>query len=70
MKEQLSKAGVLDPDYIIYKQGGIDKFTFDKDNNLLKSMSTAGQLYAREMFPSSKNTRLIYDIYKSVLAPL
>ena len=41
-----------------------------EDNNLLKSMSTAGQLYAREMFPSSKNTRLIYDIYKSVLAPL
>ena len=23
--------GVTDPDYIIYKQGGIDKFTFDKD---------------------------------------
>ena len=32
LKEQLSKAGVLDPDYIIYKHGGVDKFTFDKDN--------------------------------------
>ena len=25
------KAGVTDTDYLIYKQGGIDKFTFDKD---------------------------------------
>lgn len=33
LKEQLSKEGVIDPDYIIYKQGGIDKFTFDKDGN-------------------------------------
>lgn len=32
LKEQLSSAGVLDPDYLIYKAGGIDKFTFDKDN--------------------------------------
>lgn len=31
LKEQLSKAGVTDTDYLIYKQGGIDKFTFDKD---------------------------------------
>ena len=33
LKEQLAKSGVLDPDYLIYKAGGIDKFTFDKDNN-------------------------------------
>lgn len=32
LKEQLSKAGVIDPDYLIYKQGGIDKFNFDKEN--------------------------------------
>lgn len=31
LKEQLAKAGVTDADYLIYKQGGIDKFTFDKD---------------------------------------
>ncbi|HEX3023435.1 MAG TPA: phage scaffolding protein [Lachnospiraceae bacterium] len=31
LKEQLSKAGVLDPDYLIYKQGGLDKFNFDKE---------------------------------------
>lgn len=30
LKEQLTNAGVLDPDYIIYKQGGIDKFMFDE----------------------------------------
>lgn len=33
LKEQLAKSGVLDPDYLIYKAGGLDKFTFDKDNN-------------------------------------
>lgn len=32
LKEQLQKQGVLDPDYLIYKQGGIGKFTFDKEN--------------------------------------
>ena len=33
LKEQLSSAGVLDPDYLIYKHGGIEKFTFDKENH-------------------------------------
>lgn len=32
LKEHLSKAGVIDADYLIYKHGGIDKFTFDKEN--------------------------------------
>ncbi|MFV0344309.1 MAG: phage scaffolding protein [Anaerocolumna sp.] len=31
LKEHLSKAGVLDPDYLIYKQGGLEKFSFDKE---------------------------------------
>lgn len=31
LREQLSKQGVLDPDYLIYKAGGIEKFTFDKE---------------------------------------
>lgn len=33
LKEQLTKNGVLDPDYLIYKAGGIDKFNFDKEGN-------------------------------------
>ncbi len=33
LKEQLSKAGVIDPDYLIYKAGGVGKFAFDKENN-------------------------------------
>lgn len=33
LKEQLSKAGVTDPDYLIYKHGGLEKFNFDKENN-------------------------------------
>lgn len=31
LKEKLTAAGVLDADYIIYKHGGLDKFTFDKN---------------------------------------
>lgn len=31
LKDKLKEAGVVDADYIIYKQGGIDKFTFDKE---------------------------------------
>lgn len=31
LKAKLTEAGALDPDYLIYKQGGLDKFTFDKD---------------------------------------
>jgi hypothetical protein len=32
LKGALAKEGVIDPDYLIYKAGGIDKFTFDKEN--------------------------------------
>lgn len=31
LKDKLKAAGVTDVDYVIYKQGGLDKFTFDKD---------------------------------------
>ena len=31
LKDRLKAEGVLDADYIVYKQGGLDKFTFDKD---------------------------------------
>lgn len=31
LKDRLKEAGVIDPDYVIYKKGGLDKFTFDKD---------------------------------------
>ncbi len=35
LKEKLSKLGVLDPDYLIYKHGGLEKFNFDKENQPL-----------------------------------
>ncbi len=31
LREKLTAAGALDADYLIYKQGGLEKFTFDKD---------------------------------------
>jgi hypothetical protein len=33
LKAKLTEAGALDPDYLIYKQGGLEKFNFDKDGN-------------------------------------
>lgn len=33
LKESQAKTGVLDSDYLIYKAGGIEKFTFDKENH-------------------------------------
>lgn len=33
LKEKLREAGVQDADYVIYKQGGLDKFIFDKEGN-------------------------------------
>nr|DAP85478.1 MAG TPA: minor structural protein [Caudoviricetes sp.] len=33
LKAKLTAAGVLDADYIIYKQGGLEKFVFDKDGS-------------------------------------
>lgn len=31
LKEKLTAAGALDADYLIFKQGGIEKFSFDKE---------------------------------------
>lgn len=31
LKEMISNAGCTDADYLIYKHGGLEKFTFDKD---------------------------------------
>lgn len=35
LKSELSKKGVTDVDYLIYKQGGLEKFTFSKDGELI-----------------------------------
>jgi hypothetical protein len=32
LKEIMRQEGVIDCDYLIYKQGGVDKFSFDNDN--------------------------------------
>lgn len=33
LKDKLREQSVADPDYLIYKHGGVDKFNFDKDGN-------------------------------------
>jgi len=35
LKDKLKDLGVKDADYLIYKHGGIDKFNYDKDGNLI-----------------------------------
>ncbi|AJA42656.1 minor structural protein (endogenous virus) [Clostridium phage phiCT9441A] len=35
LKDKLKDLGVTDADYLIYKHGGIDKFNWDKDNNII-----------------------------------
>lgn len=45
--DKLKESGVVDVDYVIYKQGGLDKFNFDKDgkpigvDDVLKPMREA-----------------------------
>ena len=59
LKEQLSKSGVLDPDYLIYKQGGLEKFNFDKEGkpigieDMLKPMKE--DKTQSHLFQSGKN---------------
>lgn len=55
LKEKLTSAGVLDADYLVYKQGGLEKFTFDKDgvpigvDDILKPLKEASpQLFKAE----------------------
>ncbi|PXV85099.1 minor structural protein GP20 [Lachnotalea glycerini] len=33
LKDKLREAGVNDPDYLIYKHGGVEKFNYDKDGS-------------------------------------
>ena len=35
LKDQLTKLGVVDPDYIIFKHGGVDKFTYDQNGGII-----------------------------------
>ena len=35
LKDKLKEAGAMDADYIIYKQCGLDKFTFDKEGKVI-----------------------------------
>lgn len=55
LKDQLKAAGVLDADYVIYKQGGLEQFSFDKEGkpigveDILKPMREASpHLFVQE----------------------
>lgn len=59
LKEKLVAAGVMDTDYVIYKQGGLDKFTFDKDgapvgvDDVLKPLKESSpHLFKEEQSPA------------------
>lgn len=55
LRDKLKEAGAVDVDYIIYKQGGLDKFTFDKDgkpigiDDVLKPLKEASPHLFKEL---------------------
>ena len=62
VQEQLTALGVTDPEYVIYKIGGIEKFSFDKDGRPEKMedliaplKKTAPHLFTStaQMYPSA-----------------
>lgn len=58
VEKALSALGVTDPGYVIYKQGGIDKFTFDKDGKpekLEDVIAPMKEQYAHLFTPQSQN---------------
>lgn len=61
LKEKLSKLGVTDSDYIIYKHGGIDKFSFDEKGTPIGVEDTIAPY--RESMPyifNSDSQRIVY----------
>lgn len=58
LKDALSKEGCTDPAYFIYKQGGIEKFSFDKDGAPVGVKEMVEPLKADNplLFPKGKET--------------
>jgi hypothetical protein len=44
LKQQLTALGAKDPDYIIFKQGGIDKFSYDQSGKIIGLEETIAPL--------------------------
>ena len=56
LKAELSDAGCTDPDYLIYKHGGLEKFTFDKDGKPVDA-KTVAETYKKTLshiFPTGR----------------
>ena len=61
LKDRLKEAGVTDADYVIYKQGGLEKFTFDNEgkpvgvDELLKPLRETSPHLFKEAFSGGYN---------------
>ena len=58
LEKALSALGVTDPGYVIYKQGGVDRFTFDKDGKpekLEDVIAPMREQYAHLFTPAAQN---------------
>ena len=61
LKDRLKEAGVTDADYVIYKQGGLEKFTFDNEgkpvgvDELLKPLRESSPHLFKEAFSGGDN---------------
>lgn len=56
LRENMRSMGVKDPDYIIYKQGGIDKFAFSEDKKPQQLEETV-----KEFRRKAEHAHLFYD---------
>lgn len=67
LRDRLKSYGISDPDYIIYKQGGLDKFKFDQNgepvgmDGILKSYRESSPHLFRTVFETDYNP-IVVDI--------
>jgi hypothetical protein len=63
LKDKLREQNVTDPDYLIYKHGGIDKFNYDKDGNPIGLEDTVKPYKESipQIFKTTGNTQTNYN---------
>lgn len=64
LKDQLKEIGVKDADYLIYKHGGVDKFSFDPNGKLIGLEETI--MPYKESIPHLFNTGKVKTNYEPV----
>lgn len=67
LKDELIRAGALDAEYLIYRQGGLDKFSFDEANkpvgveHIVKSLKEDRVL--KHLFQTKEQDKILHCYY-------